>query len=116
MVGIALTRIERRGMQDCFRQHPNVYGAELEDDDQQQPSPTSENTTAPTSTEVATASQLDAASHPDDKHARAKEVRMQVADAGTQDGEQAESDQLIPKAWHDADNKNEETKAQKMKK
>lgn len=103
-------------MQDCFRQHPNVYGAELEDDDQQQPSPTSENTTAPTSTEVATASQLDAASHPDDKHARAKEVRMQVADAGTQDGEQAESDQLIPKAWHDADNKNEETKAQKMKK
>lgn len=22
-----------RGMQDCFRQHPDVYGAELEDDE-----------------------------------------------------------------------------------
>lgn len=23
-----------RGMQDCFRQHPDVYGAELEDDEE----------------------------------------------------------------------------------
>lgn len=116
MVGIALTRIERRGMQDCFRQHPDVYGAELEDDEAQQPSHISENTTAPTSPEIATASQLDAVSHPDDKHARAKEVRTQIADAAVRDGEQAESDQLIPKAWHDTDKKNEETKAQKTEK
>ena len=98
-------------MQDCFRAHPDVYGAELEDDE---PSD-NQNPTAPSNDEVATAAQLDASSppssapssHPDDKHARAKEVKSEVAAASAQQGEQAESDELIPKAWHDQENKSE---------
>ena len=29
-----LTRLPSRGMQDCFRRHPDVYGAELDDDEE----------------------------------------------------------------------------------
>ena len=93
-----------RGMQDCFRAHPDVYGAELEDDEP------AENPSAPSNDEVAAAAQVDASSssHPDDKHTRAKEVKSEVASASEQQGEQqAEGDQLIPKAWHDQENKTE---------
>lgn len=101
-------------MQDCFRAHPDVYGSELEDDDtaqQQQEDPQT-----PSSGEVATASQIDAASHPNDKRARAKQAKTDVATATAREGERAESDELIPKAWHDTDQKNVETKAQKSEK
>ena len=93
-----------RGMQDCFRAHPDVYGAELEDDEPV------ENPSAPSNDEVAAAAQVDASSssHPDDKHTRAKEVKTEVAAASEQqDEQQAEGDQLIPKAWHDQENKAE---------
>lgn len=92
-------------MQDCFRAHPDVYGAELEDDEP------SDNPSAPSNDEVAAAAQVDASSsssHPDDKHTRAKEVKTEVATASEQQGEQqTEGDQLIPKAWHDQENKTE---------
>ncbi|EYE98661.1 coiled-coil-helix-coiled-coil-helix domain-containing protein [Aspergillus ruber CBS 135680] len=100
-----------KGMQDCFRAHPDVYGAELEDDDAP-----AENPTAPSEQEVSAAVKADAASHPDEKHARAKEVKTQVASAAAKEGEQAESDELIPKAWHDTESKNTESKAQKLEK
>ena len=105
-----------RGMQDCFRAHPDVYGSELEDDEQQQPQHEAENPTAPSSGEVATASQLDASSHPNEKRSRAKEVKAQVSSAAAREGEQPESDELIPKAWHDTNQKNGDTKAQKTEK
>lgn len=35
MPSLALDKLTpTRGMQDCFRDHPDIYGAELEDDDQ----------------------------------------------------------------------------------
>lgn len=99
-------------MQDCFRAHPDVYGSELEDDE----ASSNENSAPPSTEEVSAAVQADAASHPDEKHARAKEVKSQVATAAAKEGEQAESDELIPKAWHDTDSKDAETKAQKSEK
>lgn len=98
-------------MQDCFRAHPDVYGAELEDDDAPP-----ENPAVPSNEEVSAAIEADAASHPDEKHARAKEVKNQVASAAAKEDEQAESEELIPKAWHDTENKNTESKAQKSEK
>lgn len=105
-------------MQDCFRQYPEVYGSELEDDEapeqQQQQQLTGE---VPTTGEVATAAQIDAASQPEEKRERAKQAKADMTSATVRDGETAESDELIPKAWHDTNQKNEgETKAQKSEK
>ncbi|KAJ5105064.1 hypothetical protein NUU61_002411 [Penicillium alfredii] len=71
-----------KGMQDCFRQHPDVYGAELEDDEPEG---------APASSEQpATAAETDASSHPQEK--------------------QSESDSLVPEAWHDTEENNQAAK------
>ncbi|KAE8150215.1 hypothetical protein BDV25DRAFT_154815 [Aspergillus avenaceus] len=92
-----------KGMQDCFRQYPEVYGAELEDDE-----------AAPAEGEQPLAIELDAASHPDEKRARALETTSAVKSEQAQQGELSESDDLLPKAWHDTEAEN--TKAQKTEK
>jgi intermembrane space import and assembly protein 40 len=91
-------------MQDCFRKYPEVYGAELEDDDEPQgesPAP---------SEQTPTAAELDAASHPEEKQTRAKEVKTQVKAETAAQVENAEVDSLVPKAAFDAEDKNQ-TKA-----
>ena len=59
-------------MQDCFRQYPDVYGAELEDDDEPQGDAPAPSEQTPAATEI------DAASHPDEKQTRAKDINAQV--------------------------------------
>lgn len=86
-------------MQDCFRKHPEVYGAELEDDDDV------EGGAAP-SEQAPSAADIDASSHPDEKRARAKEVKDQVKADNVEKGEQPEAEVLVPKAAHDAEDKN----------
>ncbi|KAB8234077.1 Oxidoreductase [Aspergillus alliaceus] len=101
-----------KGMQDCFRQYPEVYGAELEDDEEAgageaaaAPAPEGEAQNAqPLATE------LDAASYPDEKRARAKGVAAQAKSEFAEKGELAESEELLPKAWHDTESKNETEK------
>lgn len=101
-----------KGMQDCFRQYPEVYGAELEDDEEAgageaaaAPAPEGEAQNAqPLATE------LDAASYPEEKRARAKEVAAQAKSELAEKGELAESEELLPKAWHDTESKNETEK------
>ncbi|RJE17972.1 hypothetical protein PHISCL_09687, partial [Aspergillus sclerotialis] len=98
-----------KGMQDCFRQHPDVYGPELEDDED-----------APAdgarSDEAVPAAQIDAASHPEEKRSQAKEVKSQMKASADSDDEQPESDALLPKAWHDTEDKNVDTKATQREK
>ncbi|CAI7646816.1 unnamed protein product [Penicillium glandicola] len=100
-----------KAMQDCFRQHPEVYGAELEDDDEPQsdaPAPSE----APATPEVPpTAAEVDASSHPSEKQTRAKDVNAQVKAETAAAGETAEGDSLIPKAAHDTEEKNQASKA-----
>ncbi|RDW83742.1 coiled-coil-helix-coiled-coil-helix domain-containing protein [Aspergillus mulundensis] len=79
-----------KGMQDCFRAHPDVYGAELEDDEDA----SAANSEQPLATEV------DAAVPPAEKHENAKEARDQVKSAT---GEVAESEEIVPKAWHESE-------------
>lgn len=81
-------------MQDCFRQHPDVYGAELEDDDEPSAEPKSEQ---PQATQADASAAPSAA--PDEKRELAKQARDQVKSAG----EVAESDEVIPKAWHESE-------------
>lgn len=95
-------------MQDCFRQHPDVYGAELEDDDEPQADASAPETPseAPPSAAV-----LDASSEPTEKQARAKDVNTQVKADAIAAGENTEGDSLIPKAAHDTEEKNQANKA-----
>ena len=82
-------------MQDCFRQHPDVYGAELEDDEEA-PSPEQPNAAA----EATTSSTLD------ETRTRAKEARDQVKADVAEKGKHSESEALVPKSAHDAEEKN----------
>lgn len=86
-------------MQNCFRQHPEVYGAELEDDEDVEGG-------APAAAEKPSAAEIDASSHPDEKRSRAKEVSAQVKADVVEKGENTEGDALLPKATHDAEEKN----------
>ncbi|KAJ5360065.1 hypothetical protein N7517_009256 [Penicillium concentricum] len=106
-----------KGMQDCFRQHPEVYGAELEDDDEPQsdapaPSDAPASSEAPATSELpTTAAEVDASSHPVEKQTRAKDVSTQMKNETVTAGENIEGDSLIPKAAHDTQEKNQASKA-----
>ena len=97
-----LTGCVFRGMQNCFRAHPDIYGAELEDEEAEAAAPA-------TSDAAPTAADIDASSHPEEKQARAKEVNADMK-AEAEKGETAESEALVPKAAHDAEEKNQAVK------
>ncbi|KAJ5164819.1 uncharacterized protein N7500_006649 [Penicillium coprophilum] len=83
-----------KAMQDCFRQHPEVYGA---DSGYLRTSPS--------------AAELDVSSHPIEKQTRAKEVNTHMKNETVAAGENVEGDSLIPKAAHDTEEKNQASKA-----
>ncbi|KAJ9292822.1 hypothetical protein DTO271G3_8397 [Paecilomyces variotii] len=94
-----------KGMQDCFRQHPDVYGTELDEDEvdtQLRDQIAAEDKSAQPS-----AAEIDAASHPDEKRARAKEVHAQAKAATAEGAENLEGDELVPKQYHDTREKND---------
>lgn len=96
-------------MQDCFRQHPDVYGPELEDDEE---APAGEAQGG----EHPPASQIDASSDAEEKRTQAKEVKSEMEAKKESDIERAESEALLPKAWHDTEDKNADTKATRTEK
>ena len=99
-------------MQECFREHPDVYGAELEDEeaeasiDAQGETPQESDSTVEVTSELASPPKPPSpptppheSDHPDAKTERAKAATKQV----TKDHDiQAESEELVPKAAHDA--------------
>lgn len=93
-------------MQDCFREHPDVYGSELEDGEEEyddRPStdgasaaPSASSTATPAHTpgpEANTSGNEEAA-----KTNRAKAASQQVHE---QHEPESETEVLVPKAWHD---------------
>lgn len=106
-------------MQDCFREHPNIYGSELEDDDappeEGAPSPSpafppdSEEGSIPAAATSATSqSQPPPPSSADPWASAAGTSDTERAQAAKQQVENdhgeptSESDELVPKAAHDA--------------
>ncbi|KAL5340351.1 hypothetical protein BJX70DRAFT_361494 [Aspergillus crustosus] len=72
-----------KAMQDCFREYPEVYGAELDDDDEE-PAPAG-------------------AGAPGSEQPLAAEIDDQVKPAVAEHGEVAETEEVIPKAWHESE-------------
>lgn len=100
----------RRDMQNCFREHPDVYGAELEDDveaeareqDGASPSSQSEQPKMPESNpdaEKVADSGADSTKAIQGKRERSNAATEQV---NRDHGLMSESDNLVPKAAHDA--------------
>lgn len=109
-----------KNMQNCFREHPDVYGGELDDEEEgaegtkveqeegrpvsvaSDPAPQSARVEAETASSSAPASGVDPAAKEGEKR-RVKEATEQVRGEGAMD----ESDDMVPKAWHDTTNANE---------
>ncbi|PYH48786.1 coiled-coil-helix-coiled-coil-helix domain-containing protein [Aspergillus saccharolyticus JOP 1030-1] len=94
-----------QAMQNCFRQYPEVYGAELEDDE----APAEGQAASAPATgdeQPVSAAQIDASSTSDEKHARAHEVNAATKSQLAEKGELAESEELVPKEWHNTEAKN----------
>lgn len=93
-------------MQDCFRQHPDVYGSELEDDETEAGGEPGNDAPAGSAEDAPSASvsaaERDVSSNPEEKQARAEDVRSEVKATDGHTGEQPESDELLPKAMHDS--------------
>ncbi|KAM0709053.1 hypothetical protein Q7P35_003089 [Cladosporium inversicolor] len=98
-----------KGMQDCFREHPEIYGSELEDDEEQAP-------LEGASEGQAIASPAQAAGSPHEGGEKAStpygQDSQEVVDGKTERAAKAaeqvkrdskpvsESESMVPKAWH----------------
>ncbi|KAL3469958.1 hypothetical protein BJX99DRAFT_264668 [Aspergillus californicus] len=82
-----------KAMQDCFREYPEIYGAEIDDDEAQSEA----DANRPSAAEV------DSLTSPDEKRERATEARDQVKSIAAEQGELPESDLVVPKAWHESE-------------
>lgn len=109
-------------MQNCFREHPDVYGAELEPDEEmpeadgqpapaQQPSQAaSPDTSAAPSPSQAAAStpheggeKVAKTSEPNDVAAEKRERAVAASEQVKRDHKElSETDEVVPKAWHDS--------------
>ncbi|KAL5041820.1 hypothetical protein BDW71DRAFT_191165 [Aspergillus fruticulosus] len=83
-----------KAMQDCFRAHPDVYGAELDDEEEAGAEAGAAGAEPPLAAEV------DASVPPAEKNEQAKEVHNQVKSAV---GEVTESEEVVPEAWHESE-------------
>jgi hypothetical protein len=95
-----------KGMQDCFRAHPDVYGAELEDDEEGDGDGVAAGAGELAVARDATGS-LDAAPESGDDDQKEKEgsterAKAVAAEVKTKHIETSESETVVPKAWHDA--------------
>ncbi|KAJ5716004.1 uncharacterized protein N7483_013185 [Penicillium malachiteum] len=84
-----------KGMQDCFRQHPEIYGAELEDDDEPETGAPASSEQPPAATEQQDLPVLE------EQPVLAQEDNTDVAAISVA----AEADILLPKAAHDVEEK-----------
>ncbi len=101
-------------MQDCFREHPDVYGSEMEDDEEDHQDESTDATSASGASSTSTpASQSPVAeANPSGNEEVAKTTRPKAA--GKQVHEQhepeSETEGLVPKAWHDGNTPSTEGK------
>lgn len=98
-------------MQNCFREHPEIYGAELDDDVEAE----ARELDAPSQPEEAN-SQAEKVADKEPDHSEAVQAKRERSDAATEQvkrdhGALSESDNLVPKAAHDATG--EESKGEK---
>lgn len=121
-------------MQDCFRQYPEVYAAELSDDpdsdalgapidDETQPTPSQEgaqeaslaSTSSAPSSSVASSSKpsSDTVDVKDEETAKIEKVKKATEQVRKDYGDESarREGEFVPKAWHDATDEDKNAKA-----
>jgi intermembrane space import and assembly protein 40 len=93
-------------MQDCFREHPDVYGSEVDDDEEEDHDGSSTDaTSAPGASSSSTPSSQspDVEALPSGNDEAAKTTRAKAASKQVHEQHKPESETegLVPKAWHD---------------
>lgn len=108
-----------KAMQNCFREHPDVYGGELDDEsdegaavEQEEGRPVSVSSDpAPQAARVQAESSQQGSSPAGGADAASKEQERERVRAATEQVRREspldESDQAVPKAWHDTRSANE---------
>ncbi|RMY30033.1 hypothetical protein D0865_15356 [Hortaea werneckii] len=104
-------------MQNCFKEHPDVYGSELDPDAElpegeevpgEQPAPAAspEPSAVPSPSQAATSTPHSGGEKVADSEASAAEKRERAIAAAAQvkenHSELSESEEVVPKAWHDS--------------
>ncbi|KAI9816263.1 MAG: Oxidoreductase [Pycnora praestabilis] len=111
-----------KGMQDCFREHPDVYGAELDEEEEEQveeqgalatsrnaASPSTETSTSPEPTSLSTrggsggekVAHVNSDKSDPEADAKTKRAAAATKQVHEEHAPHDESDALVPKAWHD---------------
>lgn len=102
-----------RNMQNCFREHPDIYGAELDDDEteaaleREQSGSEAHNASDADSTPSSPAASkgekvADGPDHPAEVQGKRQRSQAATEQVKAQHGEPtSESDEVVPKAWHD---------------
>ena len=96
-----------RGMQDCFREHPDIYGSELDEDEEEQEdghsTDASSAATTASSNSISTSKPGGPKASPSDEDEAAKTARAKTASKQVREQHEPESEteDLVPKAWHD---------------
>lgn len=98
-------------MQNCFREHPDIYGAEL-DEDELEGELNAPETANSSGVESTTSSQSagqgekvtnGAPDHPTDVQGKRERAQAAAAQVESDHGEPtSESESAVPKAWHDS--------------
>lgn len=105
-----------KGMQDCFRQHPEMYGSELEDDEEEVEEELRARESAPESSDAPVRSSSESSTQvPTEIASKPTEVKTEASPEPHRDSKSATADtaqklgdeggELLPKAVHDATSK-----------
>lgn len=105
-------------MQNCFREHPDIYGAELDDEEEGEAVPGDGARLVGEEPRGAEDSSSPSLANMDGSHGRGEKVsdnpepdavqgKKERSEAATQQvhsdhGITSESDEMVPKAWHDS--------------
>ncbi|KAL1305314.1 hypothetical protein AAFC00_002216 [Neodothiora populina] len=98
-----------KNMQNCFREHPDIYGAEIDDDEapeDEAPAPEgAENDGAaqPAAAVARGEKVADGPSHPDEAQGKTERAQAALKQVKAEHGEPiSETDEIVPKAWHES--------------
>lgn len=88
-------------MQNCFREHPDIYGSELDEEEVDAAIAEEQQQRAPATSQAQPASSAQAASHETEQRRTTEDASAATQRSPTQSSPLDEADQAVPKAWHD---------------
>lgn len=98
-------------MQNCFREHPDIYGSELDEDEAPEGEALPSETSASSSGELESSSSApaskgekvgDEGAHPIEAQGKTERAQAAAKQVKADHEPTSESEEMVPKAWHDS--------------